>query len=98
MPGGAPFQGLPGLRAVLLGHHREQFIDTVTGKLLSYALGRTVQHTDFPIIRRIRRDAAASQYRWSSIILGIVQSAPFRMRKSQAEESTPPTVSDVAHR
>jgi uncharacterized protein DUF1585 len=83
---------------VLLGHHREQFVDTVTAKLLSYALGRAVQHTDSPIIRRIRRDAASSQYRWSSIILGIVQSAPFRMRNSRPDESTSPTASDVVHR
>src|SRR5438477_246861 len=90
MPGGASFQGLPGLRAALLDHHREQFVETVTARLLSYALGRAVQYTDFPIIRRIRRDAASSQYRWSSIILGIVQSAPFRMRQSRAQESTRP--------
>ena len=97
MPGGASFQGVAGLRKTLLGY-REQFVDTVIAKLLSYALGRPVQYYDFPAIRKVRRNAAQSQYRWSSIILGIVQSTPFRMRQSQAGESTPPAGSVEALR
>ena len=85
MPGGASFQGVAGLRTTLLGH-REQFVDTVIARLLSYALGRPVEHHDFPAIREVRRDAAASRYRWSSIVLGIARSAPFRMRQSHGRE------------
>jgi hypothetical protein len=56
----------------------------VTEKLLAYALGRGIQFYDLPSARRIAREAAASDYRWSSIILGIVKSAPFEMRRSES--------------
>ncbi len=80
MPGGSRFEGPTGLRELLLDH-QEQFIRTVTEKLLAYALGRAVQPSDAPAIRRIVRDASAQQHRWSAIIGGIVQSVPFQMRK-----------------
>lgn len=76
---GAKVEGLTGLRAMLLAEE-EQFPRTVTEKLLSYALGRRLEYYDQPAVRKIVRDAAAEQYRWSSIILGIVESVPFRMR------------------
>ena len=85
MPDGASFRGVAGLRTTLLGH-REQFVDTVIARLLSYALGRPVEYRDLPAIREVRRDAAPSRYRWSSIVLGIVQSTPFRMRQSRGRE------------
>ncbi len=88
MPGGASFRGAAGLRETLLGH-REPFVDTVIARLLSYALGRPVEYRDLPAIREVRRDAAPSRYRWSSIIQGIVRSTPFRMRQARAGESTP---------
>jgi hypothetical protein len=65
---------------VLLGK-RELFVETFTERLLTYALGRGVEHYDYPVIRKIVREAAADDHRWSSIILGIVGSAPFQMRK-----------------
>jgi hypothetical protein len=74
---GASIEGLKGLRAVLL-EQPEQFPRTVTEKLLAYALGRRLEYSDRPAVRIIVRDAAASGYRWSSIILGIVKSAQFR--------------------
>ncbi|MBI3050449.1 MAG: DUF1592 domain-containing protein [Acidobacteria bacterium] len=83
MPNGVTVQGLPGLRAMLLGQ-REQFVGTVTERLIAYALGRTIDYYDRPTVRTIVRDAAASQYRWSSLILGIVKSPAFLMRRSQA--------------
>ena len=52
-------------------------------KLLTYALGRGVEYYDLPAVRRIARDAAPDDYRWSSLILGIVKSAPFQMRRSR---------------
>jgi hypothetical protein len=81
---GRNVDGLNGLRALLL-EHRDQFPRTVTEKLLAYALGRMVQHYDRPAIRRIVRDAAAQDYRWSSLILGIVKSPAFQMRRSAPE-------------
>jgi mono/diheme cytochrome c family protein len=76
---GAKIDGLPGLRALLLADP-EQFPRTVTEKLMAYALGRRVEYYDKPAVRKIVRDAAAHQYRWSSIILGIVESPEFQMR------------------
>ena len=74
--GGAPVAGLAGLRALLLDEP-EQFPRTVTEKLLAYALGRRLEYHDQPVVRRIVRDAAADDYRWSSLVLGIVNSEPF---------------------
>jgi hypothetical protein len=76
---GAKVEGLSGLRALLLARP-EQFPRTVTEKLLAYALGRRVEYYDQPVVRSIVRDAAAHDYRWSSLVLGIVKSAPFQMR------------------
>jgi hypothetical protein len=83
LPSGEQLQGVTGLRQVLLAQ-REQFVGTVTEKLLAYALGRGIQFYDLPSARTITRKAAASDYRWSSIILGIVKSAPFEMRRSES--------------
>jgi hypothetical protein len=63
-----------------LMRYSPQFARTVTGKLLTYALGRGVQYYDMPLVRRIVRDAARQNYRFSSVVLGIVKSAPFQMR------------------
>jgi hypothetical protein len=76
MVSGARVEGLAGLRALLLDQP-DQFPRTVTEKLLSYALGRRLEYYDHPAVRKIVRDAAANEYRWSSIILGIVESPPF---------------------
>jgi len=80
--GGQKIDGLPGLRAALL-EHPDQFPHTVTEKLMAYALGRRVEYYDQPALRKIVRDAAARQYRWSSLVLGIVQSPAFQMRAPQ---------------
>ena len=82
LPHGSAFEGPAGLRRVLLSQE-ERFVETVTEKLLTYALGRGVEYRDAPAVRRITRDAAASDYRWSSVILGIVESTPFQMRRSR---------------
>ncbi len=83
LPDGTEFQGPAGLRKVLLLKRREQFVTTVTERLLTYALGRGVEYTDGPAIRRIMREVAASDYRWSSLILATAKSMPFQMRRSQ---------------
>ena len=81
--GGVTVEGLAGLRAMLLAQP-EQFPRTVTEKLLAYALGRPLEYYDRPAVRKIVRDAAAEKYRWSSLVLGIVESPTFLMR-SQPE-------------
>jgi hypothetical protein len=78
---GAHVQGLSGLRALLL-ERRERFPRTVTEKLLAYALGRRVEHYDRPAVRSIVRDAEAQNFRWSALILGIVKTPAFQMRRS----------------
>ena len=79
---GAQIKGLAGLRGLLL-EEREQFPRTVTAKLLAYALGRPLEHYDQPAVRQIVRNAAGDDYRWSSLILGIVKSPPFLTRATQ---------------
>ena len=83
LPDGTAFEGLTGLRSLLL-ERREQFVGTLTEKLLAYSLGRGPEYYDRPTVRAITRAAAADEYRWSSIIVGIVQSSPFRMRRSKS--------------
>ncbi len=85
MPSGVKVEGLSGLRAMLLGQ-REQFVGTVTEKLLAYALGRQVEYFDRPTVRKIVRDATAREYRWSSLVLGIIESPAFLMRRTQAAD------------
>jgi hypothetical protein len=63
---------------------KEQFVRAVTEKLLTYALGRGLEHYDAPAVRGIVRGAAADDYRWSSLIQGIVKSAPFQMRRARS--------------
>jgi hypothetical protein len=84
---GTELKGLSGLRAALLSR-REQFVRPLTEKLLAYALGREIDYYDMPVVRTIVRGAAPSEYRWSAIILGIVQSMPFQMRQSAGTAST----------
>jgi mono/diheme cytochrome c family protein len=76
---GAKLDGLGGLRSLLLAEP-EQFPRTVTEKLMAYALGRRLEYYDRPAVRAIVRDAAASNYRWSALIAGIVKSPAFLMR------------------
>jgi len=84
LPNGVKFNGPAELRNVLLSHP-EQFANTVTDRLLTYALGRGVEYYDQPAIRKITREAASSNYKWSSLILGIVNSVPFQMRMSKPQ-------------
>ena len=71
------------LRQALLGYE-ESFVRTVTEKLLTYALGRRIEYYDQPAIRKIAGAAASDGHSWSSIVLGIVRSAPFQMRRSES--------------
>ena len=83
LPDGTAFDGPTGLRALLL-ERREQFVGTLTEKLLAYALGRAPEYYDRPTVRAIGRAAASDGYRWSDIIVGIVESTAFRMRRAES--------------
>jgi hypothetical protein len=83
LPDGTKFAGITGLRHALLAR-REQFVTTLTEKLLTYALGRGLEHYDQPAVRGIVRGAAGNEYRLASgLVLGVVQSTPFQMRRSR---------------
>jgi hypothetical protein len=78
LPDGTAFDGPVGLREILVAK-RGMFVETFTERLLTYGLGRGTEQYDAPVIRKIVREAAPDNYRWSSIILGIVKSKPFQM-------------------
>ena len=82
LPDGTTFDGVAGLRQALLSRP-EQFISTLSEKMLTYALGRGVEYYDAPALRAILEDAARDDYRFSSLVLGIVNSTPFQMRRTQ---------------
>src|SRR5688572_22397211 len=82
LPGGATFTGVAGLRKTLLDNP-DAFATTVTEKLLTYALGRGLDYYDAPTVRAIIRDARNKGYRFSTLIAGVIKSAPFQMRRSQ---------------
>ena len=82
LPDGSKFQGPAELRKALLSRPKI-IVNSVTEKLLSYALGRTLEYYDAPAVRSIVRESVSGDYRWSSIVLGIVKSQPFQMRRSR---------------
>ncbi|HEV8260176.1 MAG TPA: DUF1592 domain-containing protein [Burkholderiales bacterium] len=81
LPGGITVRGAGDLKKVLLDR-RDEFVECFAEKLLTYALGRGLEHYDFPAIRQIRRDAARNEYRFSSLAFAIVNSVPFQMRRT----------------
>jgi len=81
LPDGTAFEGPAGLNELLLTRYRDAFVRTAVEKLLTYALGRGVEYYDNPTIRGITRAAARDNYRISSIVLAIVKSTPFQLRK-----------------
>ncbi|MGH9257046.1 MAG: DUF1592 domain-containing protein [Vicinamibacterales bacterium] len=81
LPGLGEVKGIAGLEEGLL-RRPELFAGTLTEKLLTFALGRGVEYYDAPAVRKILREAQPGGYRFSALILGIVKSAPFQMRRS----------------
>ena len=79
-PSGVELDGISSLRALLL-EYDEQFVRTLTEKLMSYALGRPLEYFDQPTVRQIVRNAKDNDYRWSSILVGIARSPAFLMRR-----------------
>jgi len=84
LPDGARFTGAAGLREALLAR-REQFVTTLTEKLMTYALGRGVEYYDQPAVRAIVHDAARRDYRFATaLVAGVVRSTPFQMRRTRS--------------
>ena len=81
LPDGTRLEGPSGLRNVLLSRP-EEFVTVFAERMLVYALGRGVEDYDVPAIRKIVREAARQEYRWSSLILATAKSMPFQMRRS----------------
>jgi hypothetical protein len=80
---GTRVDGPTALRQALLARP-EQFVGTMTEALLTYALGRGTESDDMPVIRSILKESAPNDYRFSSLVLGIVKSVPFQMRRSES--------------
>ena len=89
LPDGSEFSGPAGLTQLMVTKYREDFVRTVTEKLMTYALGRGVEHYDNPTVRAIARQAALDNYRMSSLILSIVKSTPFTMRQAARGDGAP---------
>ena len=83
LPDGTTFEGVTGFRSVLVSR-ADRFVATMTEKLLTYALGRGLEFYDMPAVRAIAREAARDDHRFSSLILGVVNSMPFQMRRSES--------------
>lgn len=81
LPDGTKFEGPNGLTGILMAR-KDQFIEALTERLMTYALARGVESYDMPAVRKVRYEAAADNYRMQTIILGIVQSVPFTMRRT----------------
>jgi hypothetical protein len=83
---GTPLNGVQDLRRALLARS-DSFVTSATEKMLMYALGRRIEAFDQPAVRKIVHDAGKQDYRFSSLVLGIVNSAPFQLRTRAAADS-----------
>jgi uncharacterized protein DUF1592/uncharacterized protein DUF1588/uncharacterized protein DUF1595/uncharacterized protein DUF1585 len=82
---GTTFDGVAGLRNFLVSH-KDDYVRTVAEKLLAYGIGRGIEYYDMPALRKIARDSAPSDYRWSSLVLNVIRSTPFSMGIVRPEE------------
>jgi hypothetical protein len=83
---GTPIDGVETLRDALL-NRPDAFVQTMTEKLLMYAVGRASRYYDMPAIRTITHEASRNNYKFSSLVLGIVNSDAFQMRVKKSEET-----------
>ena len=82
LPGGKAFQGPGDLKKILAGD-KDPFTRTLSGKMLTYALGRGLERSDNPTVQLIARNVAADGYRFTTLITEIVKSTPFQMRRGE---------------
>jgi len=87
LPDGTPIKGLDDLKRQLVARPDHQFMQTFAENLLTYALGRGLDYHDMPTVRRIVREAAANDYKFKSIVLGIVTSDAFRKREGDRDRT-----------
>jgi hypothetical protein len=80
LPDGTLINGPDDLREALL-RHPDQFVQTFTERLLMYALGRKLDYKDMPTVRKIVRDTARDDYRFSAVVWAVIQSDPFQLRQ-----------------
>jgi hypothetical protein len=93
LPDGTTIRGPEDLRRALVDRPDHQFVQALTENLFTYALGRSLDYRDMPTVRRIVRQAAADNYRFKSIVLGVVSSEAFRKR-----EADPPSLANTSAR
>ena len=96
LPDGTLFKGPGELRGAIV-RRPEEFVKTFTRKLLLYAVGRGLEHTDEPIVRRIVAQAARDRYQFSSIVVGIAASDPFRLKMKPAAPADGPAGRAAGH-
>ncbi len=89
---GAKLDGPASLRQAILGHS-DLFLETFAGNLLAYGMGRVLEPSDMPVVRSVVKEAGRNNDRFSALVLAIVKSTPFQMRR--AEENTPAVTDDV---
>jgi hypothetical protein len=85
---GTKISGVVDLRAALM-KHPERFVGTMTEKMMTYALGRGLEYYDMPVVRGIVRESAKDDYRFSSIVMGIVNTTAFQMKRAKEAEAAP---------
>jgi hypothetical protein len=88
--------GSPSAFREALLHRGDEFIRTTIEKLLAYAIGRSVEYYDMPTVRRLAHEASQDGYRWSSVVLGVVASEPFQMRRAPDQKGPTETAGRVA--
>ncbi|MBV9745843.1 MAG: DUF1592 domain-containing protein [Acidobacteriia bacterium] len=93
LPDGTKFEGIQGLKKALL-KDPDRFAGAITEKLLMYAVGRNVQYYDAPALREIVRAASKDNYKFSTLVLGVVKSVPFQMRLPEEDKSSAPVAAD----
>ncbi|MEM8735801.1 MAG: DUF1592 domain-containing protein, partial [Planctomycetota bacterium] len=86
LPNGTEFDGLAGLRNVIIEQRHDDLVRQVASKLLSYALGRQLEYYDEPALRKVLNSLAAEDYRFQSLITAIVRSEPFQYKQVQAAD------------
>jgi hypothetical protein len=89
LPDGATISGPDGVRRALVDRPDHQFVQALTENLMTYALGRSLDYHDMPTVRRIVRNAAKDDYRFKSIVLGVISSDAFRKRETEGHDPVP---------
>ena len=91
LPDGTSITGPDDLRRAIVDRPDHQFVQALTENLMTYALGRSLDHRDMPVVRRIVRQAAADNYRFTAIVLGVISSDAFRKRDVDPPSPAPAT-------